>query len=289
MLGFYPIADAPLAAGQWSENVTLASQTISLTLHSVSLSTDQTVTLASQSATLTLNSVSLSTGVNLTLASQAATLTLNDVALSTGVTLALTAEDPLALTENSIQVEVQPPTFDSQTISLTLNGVTLVTNVDAILASQNLTLEEKSVLISTGHTIPLTAETPLAMTLNSVSLVTNVNATVASQSLLLTENSVSLVTDQTIVAGSQTIYTTLNDLRMWKSIPTVQPGTCPDHCDGLWTEIPFGTLVYGYDQAIATMPLCSLPQILPPIPKYPGADWTNVPTQTTTTWSNIQT
>ena len=288
MLGFYPIADAPLAAGQWSEDVTLASQTISLTLNSVSLSTGNVVPLTSQTLNFSQNSVLISDDDVIQVAGQVLALTLNGVALSTDVDATL-ASQSLALTENDVLIEVQPPAFDSQTISLTLNGVTLITNVDAILASQNLTLEEKSVLISTGHTIPLTAETPLALTLNSVSLVTNVNATAASQSLLLTENSVSLVTDQTIVAGSQTIYTTLNDLRMWKSIPTVQPGTCPDHCDGLWTEIPFDTLVYGYDQAIATMPLCSLPQILPPIPKYPGADWTNVPTQTTTAWSNIQT
>ena len=289
MLGFYPIADAPLAAGQWSEDVTLASQVVALTLNSVSLSTGQTVPLTSQSATLTLNSVSLSAGANLTLASQSAVLTLNDVALSTGATIALTAETPLALTENSVQIDVQPPTFDSQTISLTLNGVTLVTNVNAVLASQNLTLTEKSVILSTTNIIPLTAETPLALTLNSVALSAGVNLTAVSQSLSLTENSVSLITDQTIVAGSQTIYTTLNDLRLWKIIPTVQPGTCPDHCDGIWTDIPFDTLVYGDDQAIATMPLCSIPRSLPPIRKFPGTPWTGVTTQTTTTWSNIQT
>ena len=287
MLGFYPIAGAPLAAGP-DANPAVTSQTISLTLSSVSLSTGNDISLTSQTLALSQNSVLISDDDVIAVAGQVLTLTLNGVALSTDVDATL-ASQSLALTENDVLIEVQPPAFDSQTISLTLNGVTLITNVDAILASQNLTLEEKSVLISTGHTIPLTAETPLALTLNGVSLSAGVTLSAASQSLLLSENSVSLVTDQTIVAGSQTIYTTLNDLRMWKIIPTAQPGTCPDHCDGLWTEIPFDTLVYGDDQAIATMPICSLPQPLPPIRKYPGADWANVPTQTTTTWSNIQT
>ena len=289
MLGFYPIADAPLASlGTVDASVTLASQTISLTLNSVSLSTGQVVPLTSQTLNFTQNSVLISDDDVIEVAGQVLTLTLNGVSLSTSVDTTL-ASQSLTLTENSIQVEVQPPTFDSQTISLTLNGVTLVTNVDAILASQNLTLEEKSVILSTTNIIPLTAETPLGLTLNSVALSVGQQIVLTSLPLALTENPVSLVTDQTIVAGSQTIYTTLNDLRLWKIIPTVQPGTCPDHCDGIWTDIPFDTLVYGDDQAIATMPLCSIPRSLPPIRKFPGTPWTGVTTQTTTTWSNIQT
>ena len=196
---------------------------------------------------------------------------------------------PLALTENNVQVEVQPPTFDSQTISLTLNGVTLITNVDAVLASQNLTLEEKSVILSTNNYIDLTAETPLSLTLNSVSLSLGVNLTADPQFMLLTQHSVGIITDQVIVAGSQTIYTTLNDLRLWKTIPTAQPGTCPDHCDGQWTEIAFDQLLYGDDFAIASEPLCALPQPLPPLRKFPGATWGNVNTSTSTSWKNVQT
>ena len=266
MLGFYPIADAPLASGQWSSDVTLASQTLTLAENSVLISDDDVIEVAGQPLFLTLNSVSLVTDVATTLASQS-----------------------LTLAENSVIVEVQPPTFDSQSLTLTLNGVSLSTSVDATLASQSLLLTENTVSISTDNQIDITAETPIGLTLNSVTLSTDQLVPVASQSLLLTERSVSLITDQTIVAGSQTIYTTLNGLRLWQIMDTAQPGTCPDHCDGLWTEIPFDTLVYGDDFAIASEPLCALPQALPPIRKYPGATWANVTTQTTTTWSNIPT
>ena len=266
MLGFYPIAGAPLADGQWSESLSLSSQTLNLSQNSVLISDDDVIEVAGQVLLSTLNGVVTTADANITLASQTLLSTLNNV-----------------------YAEVQPPAFDSQTIASTLNSVAISAGVNLTASSQTLLFTENSVTLSTGHTIPLTAETPLGTTLHSVSVAGAANVAAASQSLTLTETSVTASAAVVLEAASQTIYTTLNDLRMWKSIPTVQPGTCPDHCDGLWTEIPFGTLVYGYDQAIATMPLCSLPQILPPIPKYPGADWTNVPTQTTTAWSNIQT
>ena len=287
MLGFYPIAGAPIAAGP-DANPAVTSQTLSLTLHSVSLITDQTVQLASQALLLTENSVLISDDDVIEVAGQPLFLTLNGVTLSTGVDATL-ASQSLTFAENSVYVEVQPPTFDSQSLTLTLNGVSLSTSVNALLASQVLLLTENTVSISTDNQIDITAETPMGLTLNSVGLSLGVNLTLASQSLLLTEHSVSLVTDQTIVAGSQTIYTTLNGLRLWQIMDTAQPGTCPDHCDGLWTEIPFDTLVYGDDFAIASEPLCALPQALPPIRKYPGAEWANVQTQTTTTWTNIPT
>jgi hypothetical protein len=265
MLGFYPIADAPLASGQWSDNVTLASQTLNFSQNSVLISDDDVIEVAGQVLTLTLNGVSLSTTVDATLASQT-----------------------LTFTENSVLAEVQPPTFDSQTITLTLNGVSLVTNVNAVLASQNLALTLRSVSLSTNNYIDLTSQT-LASTLNSVSLSVDQVLPLASQLLTLTEHPVSLITDQTIVAASQTIYTELNSLRMWGIIPTDQPGNCPDHCDGTWATIAFDEEVFGDDFAIATEPLCALPQALPPIRKFPGSAWNNVPAQTTTTWTNIPT
>ena len=110
-----------------------------------------------------------------------------------------------------------------------------------------------------------------------------------SQPINFTLNSVSLITDQSIVAQSQTIYTTLNRLREWIPINPVQPGSCTDGIDGQWTDIPFDTEIYGDDFAIAAEPIGCLPQPLPPYRKFPGTPWTNVPTQTTTSWSNIQT
>ena len=288
MLGFFPLADIPLASGQWSSSVAAASQTVSLTLNSVTLSTDQTVPLSSQTLVLTENSVSLSAGVTLPLDSQNISLALNSVSLSVGATLALTSQN-LTLAENDVTVEVQPPTFDSQTLTLTLNDAVATATANAELSSQTLTFTENSVDIATDHTIQVNGEIPILSTLNNVGLSLDAVLTPTSQQINFTLNSVSLITDQILVAPSQTIYTTLNSLREWIPINTWQPGSCTDGIDGQWFDIPFDTEVYGDDFAIAAEPLCALPQPLPPIRKFPGTPWTNVPATTTTTWSNIQT
>lgn len=289
MLGFYPIADAPLASlGQINAEVTLASQTISLTLNSVTLSTGQTIPLSSQTLLLTENSVLISDDDVIEVAGQPLFLTLNGVSLSTGVDATL-ASQSLTLTENSVSIEVQPPTFDSQTLTLTLNDAVATATANAELSSQTLTFTENSVDIATGHTIQVNGEIPILSTLNNVGLSLDAVLTPASQQITFTLNSVSLITDQSLVAPSQTIYTTLNSLREWIPINTWQPGSCTDGIDGQWFDIPFDTEVYGDDFAIAAEPLCALPQPLPPIRKFPGTPWTNVPATTTTTWSNIQT
>ena len=288
MLGFYPIADAPLAAGQWSEDVTLASQVVVLTLNGVSISTDQTVTLSSQTLALSQNSVLVSDDDVIEVAGQVLELTLNGVSLSTDVNATL-ASQSLAFTENNVQIEVQPPAFDSQTIALTLNDVAISAAVTAYIDSQSFALSENSVDIANGHNIAVSGEIPMLSTLNSVGLSLDAVLVAASQPLNFTLNSVSLITDQSIVAQSQTIYTTLNRLREWIPINPVQPGSCTDGIDGQWTDIPFDTEIYGDDFAIAAEPIGCLPQPLPPYRKFPGTPWTNVPTQTTTSWSNIQT
>jgi hypothetical protein len=314
MLGFYPIAGAPLAAGQ-NADPAVASQTLTLTPNSVSLSTGNIVPLTSQVLNLSQNSVLISDDDVIEVAGQPLFLTLNSVALSTGVDATL-ASQSLTLTENSVSIEVQPPIFDSQTATFTLNSVALVTDHNVTLASQTITSTANSLSFSASVNIFLTpvgevlygdnwaiAATPIGslpeaspyiaygmrLSENSTSLSAGVTVTAESQSMLLTQRSVSLITDQTIVVGSQTIYTTLNELRLWKIIPTVQPGTCPNHCDGLWTEIAFDQFVSGDDFAIATQPLCALPQPLPPIRKFPGSTWGNVTTSTSTSWKNVQT
>ena len=198
------------------------------------------------------------------------------------------ASQTLTLTENSVYVEVQPPTFDSQSLTLTLNGVSLSTSVDATLASQTLNLTLRSVSLSTNNYIDLTSQV-LTSTLNSVSLNLDTVLTAGSQTMLLTERSVALITDQNIAVSSQTIHTTLNSLREWYEFSTAQPGNCPDHCDGLWVDIAFDEEVFGDDFAIASQPIGCLPQILPPIRKYPGTPWGSIATNTTTTWTNIPT
>ena len=288
MLGFYPIAGAPIAAGPDANPSAVTSQTISLTLNSVSLSTGQNIALTSQSLLLTQNSVLISDDDNIAVAGQALSLTINGVELSTGVGLTLDSQN-LTLVENVVAVEVQPPVFDSQTMAFTLNSVVLSTFVNLFVDSQTIITAENAVELATGNTVPLTAETPLGLTLHSVSVRSDQVLSVASQRITTTLHSVALVTDQSIVVNSQTIYTTLNSLREWIPINTWQQSSCSGGIPGAWTPIPFDTEVYGDDFAIASEPLGCLPQILPPIRKFPGSPWSNVTSTTTTTWSNIQT
>lgn len=293
MPGFYPIAGAPLAAGQTNVSLSLGSQSLLLTQSSVLISDDDVIEVAGQVLALALNGVTLTTTVDTTLASQTLTATVS-----------------------SIQVEVQPPEFSSQSMALVQNSVGY--NVDTVLtaASQSLTSTVNNLSLSADVNVFITplgevlygdnwaiAATPIgslpeasqyisygmSMAESSVSLNLDAVLVAGSQTLQLTENSVSLITDQTIVAGSQTLYTTLNSLRLWYEFPTVQPGSCPDHCDGQWIDIAFDEEVFGEDWAIATQAIGILPQTLPPIRKYPGVPWNNVSSQTTTTWTNIPT
>lgn len=293
MPGFYPIAGAPLAAGQINASATLASQTLSLSQSSVLVSDDDVIEVAGQALSLTFNGVSLTTTVDATLASQALTPTLS-----------------------SVEIEVQPPAFDSQSLASTLSSVSLSAGATLTVASQSLNTSVNSLNFSTDVNIFITPLGPIlygdnwaiaaapigslpepctyiatgmSLTESSVSLNLDAVLTAASQSMLFTENSVNLITDQNIVAPSQTIYTTLNGLRLWYDFPTEQPGNCPDHCDGLWTTIAYDEEVFGEDWAIASQAIGVLPQALPPIRKYPGSPWSNVPAQTTTTWTNIPT
>lgn len=293
MPGFYPIAGAPLAAGQTNVSLSLGSQSLLLTQSSVLISDDDVIEVAGQVLALALNGVTLTTTVDTTLASQTLTATVSN-----------------------IQVEVQPPEFVGQSMALVQNSVGY--NVDTVLtaASQNLTSTVNSLSFSTDVNVFITplgevlygdnwaiAATPIgslpeasqyisygmSMAESSVSLNLDAVLVAGSQTLQLTENSVSLITDQNIVAGSQTIYTTLNSLRLWYDFPTDQPGNCPDHCDGTWAVIAYDEEVFGEDWAIASQAIGVLPQTLPPIRKFPGSPWGNVPAQTTTTWTNIPT
>jgi hypothetical protein len=193
-----------------------------------------------------------------------------------------------ALTERSITVVVQPPTFTSQSLTLAENAVTLQTAQNIQAASQSLSTTLNSVGISITANPAVTKQT-ITTTLHSVALTTDANLSIVNFTLTITENGVTLKTDQVVVAPSQTIYTTLNGLRLWQNIATAQPGSCTDGIDGTWTPLPFDTLVYGDDAAIATMPIGSLPKALTPIRKFPGSSWTNVPDTTTTNWNNIPT
>ena len=313
MLGFSAIADSPIAGYRQDVLITADSQRIRVyppgsqiydasiastpicgipevysVSGSVTVSGDANTALASQSLAFTQNSVLISEDDVIEVAGQVLQLTQNSVVVTNDTDVPLPSQQ-INFTLNTATIEVQPPTLDSQQLNLTENSVALITDQVLTLDSQNLALTENSVALSTDHVIDITAETPLALTLHSAAVTTDQVLTVDSQVLLFTENSVSLITDQSIVVASQTIYTELNSLRQWYQFSTAQPGNCPDHCDGTWAEIAFDQEVYGDNFAIAAEPIGTLPQVLPPIRKYPGATWGTIPTTTTTSWTNIQT
>ena len=125
--------------------------------------------------------------------------------------------------------------------ALPLAGLAFDANV--ALSSQNLTLTENSVTISTGVNTTVTAQTPLVLSQNSLDVSTGVdttlnqqsltatqnslapsigvNTTLDSQSLTLSENSVSLSVDQVLSVTAQTPLT----LTLDAVVVEVQPPT----------------------------------------------------------------
>lgn len=309
MLGFYAIAALPLAGLAFDASVVLDSQTLTatqnpvvittdqvlavtqqnltLTQHNVAVATDHNIELLQQPLTLTENSVTLTTDQVLTPTQQALTFTQNPVALAVDQVLSLTALTPLAFTENSVVVEVQPPPLEQQVLALTQNGVTLTTEVNAELSQQALALTQNNVTLSTGVTATLGSQN-LALTQNAVTATTDQVLTLGSLQLLVTLNTVAITTDQVLSLGSLNLYTTLNDFRLWQQIDTAQPFSCSGEPPGTWATITFSDLIYGDNFAIAATPLCSIVPC-PPIRKTPPQVWDNINTSTNTSWNKIWT
>ncbi len=144
MLGFSAIADSPIADIREDQYLVLTSQTLSLSLSSVALTTTVNAALASQSLVTTLNSLTIQAAANYALQSQNLTTTLNSVTITTGVNALLA----------------------SQALATTLNSVALSTNSVVPLTSQSLTLTQNQIVITTDQTVGVTGLS-LASTLNS--------------------------------------------------------------------------------------------------------------------------
>lgn len=275
MLGFSAIADAPIAAdNRQDQYLVLASQSLTPTLNSISVSDDDYIALTSQALASSLNNLTVQAAANYALQSQNLQLTLHSVALSTGQTLALTAETPLALALNSIIVEVQPPTFDSQSLALTLNSLGLSAGTTLPLTGQSLSTTLNSVSLSTDHTIGLTGQT-FALSLNSI--LAGVAVPLASQSLTLYQTAVTPGAFTTLALNNTdlALFATLHSFRkFWIPIPTNQiPSTPYDDC------------------SIASTPICYTPPEPSTEPNTQGswADIALVGPHPPTVWGNITT
>lgn len=246
---------------------------------------DEFPAVTGQTLNLSVNDVAVFDDDNIHVGSQVLSPGLNSVAVANDVILPAVASQTLSLSLNNIVAEVQPPVFDSQSITLTQNGVTFSTGATYTAPSQELNLTINSVGI--GQLINLPSQTA-TVTVHSVSVVTDQSLIVGSQSLLFTLKRVSLITDQTVSVGSQTIYTEINGLRLWQSIDTQQTQSCNGWAPGTWETIQFGDLIYGDNFAIGATPVASIEEC-EPIRKTPPNPWEQVDSTTTTTWSTIQT
>lgn len=276
MLGFSAIADSPIADIREDQYLVLTSQTLSLTLNSAAATAAANAAASSQNLVTTLNSLTIQAAANYALQSQNLALTLNSVTASAAVNLTATSQS-LALSQNDVLISVQPPTFDSQSLTLSLNSVAIVTEVDALLSSQSLALTLNSVTASAA--VNLTADSQaLSLTLNSVTASAAVNLTAASQSLTLTQNHVLNSTDQTVGVTGLSIASTLNSFRsFWVDIFTTQIPEIPyddasiasnpicytppaptteTSIQGNWNEITLDAVVYGQDCSIGSQPIC---------------------------------
>jgi hypothetical protein len=153
-----------------------------------------------------------------------------------------------------------------------LNAVAAQAGATPSATSQSLTLTESSVAVNTGVTLTA-AQEALVSTLGTVALNTNNNVPTTSVSATLTLRPISTSTDAVLFVTGQQITTSLNSPKWWAPVNTYQSAN--------WQPIAFDQLLYGYDCAIATQPLCSPLQALRPEPLYPNANF--VPINTTQT------
>lgn len=178
-------------------------------------------------------------------------------------------------------------TLSSQALSATVNSVALASqDVTIIVTSQNFALAQNSVTAEGENNPIITSQTATA-TLNGVALDTEVNAQAPTFRIFAGLTSVSLVTDQVISVSGQSISASVNGLRLWGPIDTIQPTLCSGQPPA-WNEIVFGDLLYGDNFAIAATPIASI-IAAPPIRKNPPQAWDAVATATTTAWETIET
>lgn len=178
-------------------------------------------------------------------------------------------------------------TLSSQALSATVNSVALASqDVTIIVTSQNFALAQNSVTAE-GENNPIIASQSVATTINSLTLNTEVNAQAPAFRVFAGLTSVNIVTDQVISVSGQSISASVNGLRLWGPIDTVQPTLCSGQSPA-WNEIVFGDLLYGDNFAIAATPIASI-IAAPPIRKNPPQAWDAVATATTTAWETIET
>lgn len=246
---------------------------------------DESPAVTGQTLSLSVSNISIFNGDDIPLNSQVLSTGLNSVVIFADAYVPTLGSQTLSLSLNSIVVAVQPPVFDSQSITLTQHGVTFSTGATYTAPAQALNFTINSVGI--GQLINLPSQTA-TVTVHSVSVSTEQSLIVDSQSLLFTLKRVSLITDQTVSVGSQTIYTEINGLRLWQSIDTQQTQSCNGWVPGTWETIQFGDLIYGDNFAVGATPVASI-EACEPIRKTPPQSWAQVNSTTATTWSTIQT
>ena len=199
MLGFNPIAAAPLA----------------------DISVGQLVLVTGESLALTQSSVVATAAANYTLTGLSLALTQNSIVATAAANYALTGLS-LALTQSSVATTAEANyTLDSQTITTAQNNLSITADSVYILLKQvDMVMSVSSVDLGVYINLDITGQ-EITSTLNSVEAYPRTYVTLTAQSpLALTQHG----TYEAVAfrAPSQTIHTTLNSMRMWNKINTAQ-------------------------------------------------------------------
>lgn len=241
MLGFYPIASAPIGAAEGETQVYLTSQTATLTLSSIELSAGVNRVVDAQSLITTLNSLTIQAAANYALNSQTLTATLHSptISVTANVSVALTGQsitsaihgtnslggnncaiaalpicaipypDP-ALEFTGVQIDAYPA-ITGQTLSTTLNSVAVSDDDVIVVSPQVITTTLNSVVASTDALVPTLDSQTFTTAVNSI-IVEVQPPTFDSQTLSSTLNSVDLVTDVVLDLSSQTLTLSVNSV-----------------------------------------------------------------------------
>ena len=320
MLGFIPVASAPITVLALAAEVFIASQSMAITPNSVAATTDAStsVEVSSQTIATTLSSVSADATTNADVASQTISSTLNNVQASTASTVIVNLDSQILsvslhgsgfYTADNASIAALPiatipspaPTVDffvvnvgstvpltSSTISLALNDVAIGAGTSAAISSQTVTSTLNSATVGLGDSVLLDSQT-LNFNVNNVGIQIGVEPLVTSNTITAYLNDVRVSPDAIVYLQSQTIYTTLNGFRLWQNVDTIQPAGCYGYTPGVWQSIESTDYVFGDNFAVAGTPIATLPQPLTPIKKTPATSWGAVATTTPTTWTDIQT
>ena len=258
MLGFSPIAAAPIADVSADQLVLIVGQTVTTTAGTLSASSDANYTITGQSLALTQTSVNVTAAAKYTLSGQSLALTQNNLNPTAAARYTLTGQS-LALAQTSVSVESNSPNIYLQSLGVAAAISSVTARVSVHVTGETLTSSQNSVSPTAGATLTLTAQT-LSVTQHGTYEALAFNA------------------------PSQTVHTTLNSMRMWNKINTAQSAN--------WTAIDTTQNPAVKHDSLTTLsglPFVTLSGEYIITEYYPSVSWTPINTTQSPGWTEIET